>query len=142
MQLWALIKEASKLNIDPSIGVDRLAQTCMQKQDLLTRIGQSLITLKTKVTSGDILNNICCRIKQQSEASTEDSNVICCHMHDYTWEMAFRKLKDQQISGLTNFPPPGQRSKVCLILSVHFNLSFLQERTAPQYGAIDICGQC
>ena len=98
------IKEASKMNIDPSIGIDRLARTCVQKQELLTRIGQSLVALKTKVSSGDILNNIRRRIKQQTEAITEDTNVICYHMSDYTWEMAFRKLEDQQNSGLSSFP--------------------------------------
>ena len=61
------IKEASKMNIDPSIGIDRLARTCVQKQELLTRIGQSLVALKTKVSSGDLLNNIRHRIKQQKQ---------------------------------------------------------------------------
>ena len=98
------IKEASKMNIDPSIGIDRLARTCVQKQELLTRIGQSLVALKTKVSSGDLLNNIRRRIKQQTEAITEETNVICYHMPDYTWEMAFRKLEDQQNSGLSSFP--------------------------------------
>ena len=32
----SLIKEASKLNINPSIGVGRLARMCVQKQELLT----------------------------------------------------------------------------------------------------------
>ena len=41
------IKEASKMNIDPSVGIDRLARTCVQKQELLTHIGQSLVALKT-----------------------------------------------------------------------------------------------
>ena len=97
------IKVASKMNTDPSVGIDRLAWTCVWKQEHLTRIGQSLVALKTKVTSKDILNNIRCRIKQQTEATTEDSNVICYHMPDYTWEMAFRKLEDQQNSGLSSF---------------------------------------
>ena len=92
------------LNINPSIGVDRLAQMCVQKQELLTRIGQSLIALKNKITSGDVLNNIRRRVQQQSEAHTEDSNVICCHMPNYTWEMAFQKLEDQQNSGVSGFP--------------------------------------
>ena len=92
----SLIDKASKLNINPSIGVDRLARMCVQKQELLTRIGQSLIALKNKKTSGDVLNNIHGRVQQQSEAHTEDSNVICCHMPNYTWEMAFQKLEDQQ----------------------------------------------
>ena len=76
----------------------------MQKQELLTRIGQSLVALKTKVSSRDILNNLRRKIKQQTEAITEDTNVICYHMPDYTWEMAFRKLEDQQNSGLSSFP--------------------------------------
>lgn len=61
--IMSLIEEASKLNINPSIGVDRLAQMCVQKQELLTRIGQSLIALKNKITSRDVLNNIRHRIK-------------------------------------------------------------------------------
>ena len=70
------IKEASKMNTDPSVGIDRLARTCVQKQELLTRIGQSLVALKIEVSSRDILNNIQRRIKQQTEAITEDTNVI------------------------------------------------------------------
>lgn len=77
---------------------------CVQKQEFLTQIGQSLIVLKNKLTSGDVLNNIRSRVKQQSEAHTEDSNVICCHMPNYTWEMAFQKLEDQQNSGFSGFP--------------------------------------
>eukprot|EP00731_Ephydatia_muelleri_P006878 Em0003g1126a len=38
------------------------------------------------------------------EAHTEDSNVISCHMPNYTWEMAFQKLEDQQNSGVSGFP--------------------------------------
>ena len=76
---------------------------CVQKQKLFTRIGQSLIALKNKITSGDVLKNIRHRVKQQCEARTEDSNVICSHMPNYTWEMAFQKLEDQQNSGVSGF---------------------------------------
>ena len=79
----SLFEEASKLNINLSVEVDRLARMCLQKQEPLTRIGQFLIALKNKITSGDVLD-IRCKVQQQYEAHTEDSNVIGCHMPNYT----------------------------------------------------------
>ena len=99
----SLIEEASKLKINPALGVDRLAQTCVQKQQLLTSIGQSLLALKAQVTSRDILNNLRRRVKQQS-SEDDDFSVVCSNLPEFTWEVAFRALIDQRNSGLNSFP--------------------------------------
>ena len=91
------------MKINAAIGVDRLAQTCMRKQQLLTSIGQSLLALKAQVSSGDVLNNLCRRVKQQS-SEDDDYSVVCSNLPESTWEIAFRALEDQQNSGL-NFSP-------------------------------------
>lgn len=97
------IEEASKLKINPAVGVDRLAQTCIRKQQLLTSIGQSLLALKAQVSSGDVLNSLRRRVKQQS-SKDDDYSVVCSNLPEFTWEIAFRALEDQQNSGLNIFP--------------------------------------
>ena len=97
------IEEASKLKINPAVGVDRLAQTCIRKQQVLTSIGQSLLALKAQVSSGDVLNSLRRRVKQQS-SKNGDYSIVCSNLPELTWEIAFRTLEDQQNSGLNTFP--------------------------------------
>ena len=106
-EIVSQVKEASKLKISTSIGIDTLARTCATKQQKLTHIGQSLLALKALITSGDILNNLRRRVKQQqltSSGGSGECTVACRHLPDFTWEMAFKGIEDHQNSGLSSFP--------------------------------------
>ena len=90
----AIVKETKKdadMKLNPSLGLEGLAKSCAYKQQLLTNIAQSLLALKSKVSSTSLLNNLHRRLKQQKK-TTEDYNVECHNTPNFTWEEAYRAL--------------------------------------------------
>ena len=71
------IKKAADVKLSPSLGLATLAKSCTYKQQLLTNIAQSFLTLKSKVSSTTLLNNLRHRLKQQKATTSEDYNVDC-----------------------------------------------------------------
>ena len=76
-------QEVATVKITPSLGLDRLALSCSQKQKLLKNLGQSLLSLKSDLNASGILNDLRRRIKQQDDDSKE-YRLECYNNPDFT----------------------------------------------------------
>ena len=99
----SLVKEVATVKITPSLGLDRLALSCSQKQKLLKNLGRSLLSLKSDLNASGILNDLRRRIKQQEDDSKE-YRLECYNNPDFTWENAYRALDMKENSGCAMFP--------------------------------------
>ena len=98
------VKKISELKLNPSLGLDSLAQTCVQKQKLLSQLAQSLLVLKSRVSSPELLNNLHRRLKQQKKIISNEYIVKCLHTSNFTWEEAYLELDMAENAGLRSYP--------------------------------------
>ena len=98
------IKKVSEIKLNSSLGLDTLAQTCVQKQKMLSQLVQSLLVLKSVVSSPELLNNLRRRLKQKQKKVSEEYIVECLHTPDFTWKKAFDALDASENAGRTSSP--------------------------------------
>ena len=113
------IKKAADVKLSPSLGLATLAKSCSYKQQLLTNIAQSLLALKSKVTSTTLLNNLRRRVKQQKATTSEDYNIDCFCTSDFTWEEAYRMLDMTENTGINTFPLDYAALRLVCTLTAH-----------------------
>ena len=74
------------------------------KQKLLSQLAQSLLVLKSRVSSSELLNNLHRRLKQQKKIISNEYIVKCLHTSNFTWEEAYLELDMAENAGLKSYP--------------------------------------
>ena len=126
------IKKAADVKLSPSLGLATLAKSCTYKQQLLTNIPQSLLALKSKISSTTLLNNLRRRLKQQKATTSGDYNVDCFRTSDFTWEEAYRILDMAENTGVNTFPLDYDALRLVYthILYMYYDLNCLHNTTS------------
>ena len=93
-----LIERACKVQLSLSSGLSALTQSCIQKQALLTQIGQVLLTISNITSNKNLLNNLRRRLMQQKTTRKTGQLVVQCH-NTMTWEAAYSAIDNLLNSG-------------------------------------------
>ena len=98
--LTDLIGRACKIKQSLSSGLSAFMQSCIQKQALLTQIGQALLTISNITSNKSLLNSLRRRLLQQKATRRTGQlvHVVQCH-NTMTWEAAYNALDNLLNSG-------------------------------------------
>ena len=81
-----------------------LSQRCVEKQQLLKDLGQSLLALKAFVACPQHMNSLRRRLKQLEKKDDDEYRIECVHEPSFEWGDAYRAIDMAENTGTRCHP--------------------------------------